>query len=180
MGSIYIPQHFSIEELLPPPTLLPASFEAAYHQDKSSLFRLFDYRILVTLDRLRERYGSCTVNNWHKFSESEWKDGAPNMFRFSGWRPVDCGEGAALSEHKLFRAMDCKFSKTTPDEIWDDMLADANAPQFEYMQRIEAFGGMSWFHFDIGQHARYEKAIYVISNRGDRAGLPRQIERVGG
>ncbi|WP_051177326.1 hypothetical protein [Halodesulfovibrio aestuarii] len=180
MSSSYIPQHFSIEELLPPPVLLPAPFKAAYCKDKSALFRLFDYRILLTLDRLRDRYGPCLVNNWHWFSETEWKNGAAEMFRFSGWRPVDCGEGAALSEHKLFRAMDCKFSKTIPDEIWDEMLADARAPQFEYMQRIEAFGGMSWFHFDIGYHARYEKAISVISNRGDRAGLPRQIERVGG
>lgn len=180
MGSIYIPQHFSIDELLPPPALLPAPFETVYHKDKSALFRLFDYRMLVTLDRLRERYGPCRVNNWHKFSEAEWVDGVPSMFRFSGWRPVDCCEGAALSEHKLFRAMDCKFSHTTPDEVWDEMLVDANAPQFEYMQRVEAFGGMSWFHFDMGQHARYGKSIYVIGNRGDRAGLPRQIERIDG
>jgi hypothetical protein len=178
MASTYIPQHFSIDELLPPPVLLPAPFVSAYHSDKNALFRLFDYRVLVTLDRMRERYGSCVINNWHRFTEAEWKEGAAHMFRFSGWRPVDCCEGAALSEHKLFRAMDCKFSKTTPDEIWDEMLENANAPQFEYMQRIEAFGGMSWFHFDIGQHARYGKSIYVISNRGDRAGLPRQIERI--
>lgn len=177
MGSTYIPKYFSVDELLPPPVLLPAPFESVYRSDKNTLFRLFDYRILVTLDRLRERYGRCLVNNWHGFTAAEWREGAPYMFRFSGWRPVDCCEGAALSEHKLFRAMDCKFTETTPDEIWDEMITDANAPQFEFMQRIEAFGGMSWFHFDMGQHVRYNKAIYVLSNRGDRAGLPRQIER---
>lgn len=177
MGSVYVPRYFRIEELLPPPVLLPESYATVYRSNKNVLFRLFDYRILITLDRLRERYGACSINNWHVYEDHEWQKGAPHMFRFSGWRPLDCSEGAMLSEHKQFRAMDCKFKTVTPDELWDEMLTDVNAPQFEFMQRIEAFGGMSWFHFDIGQHARYGKSVCVLSNRGDRAGLPRQIER---
>ncbi|WP_430735153.1 hypothetical protein [Halodesulfovibrio aestuarii] len=175
MASTYIPQHFSIEELLPPPVFLPDAFRRAGYE---SLFRLFDFRVLVTLDLLRKRYGPCTVNNWHFYDSSAWGDLSVHMFRFSGWRPFDCEEGADLSEHKLFRAMDCKFRQVTPNEIWDDMIAKTSAPEFEFMQRIEAFSGMTWFHFDMGQHGRYGKAIKVLSGKTNRAGLPAFIERV--
>lgn len=151
MSSVYIPTHFLIEELLPPPELLPVPIRDVFRRDKKKLFRLFDYRVLVTLDRLRERYGVCSVNNWSLFYESEWYE-APHVFRYSGWRPFDCPEGAELSEHKFFRAMDCKFKHTTPPEIWAELRKNKNAPEFEYIQRIEAFEGMSWFHFDMGQH----------------------------
>ena len=67
MGSTYIPKHFSIEELVPPPEFMPKELRAEYKKHPESLFRLFDQRLLVTLDRLRERYGSCSINNWHLF-----------------------------------------------------------------------------------------------------------------
>lgn len=178
MLSSYVPKHFAIEELIPPLPFMPKPLGRIYNADKNSLFRLFDYRVLVTLDRLRGRYGSCSVNNWHHFPSVDWYAGTAGQFRFSGWRPFDCKEGAGLSEHKFFRAMDCKFRDVTPSEIWDDMLADINAPEFEFIQRIEAFSGMSWFHFDMGQHRRFAKSVHVISDRGNRAGLPMNIERV--
>ena len=178
MGNTYIPQHFSIEELLPPPVFLPDTFRTVYQQQPEKLFRLFDYRVLVTLDRLRKRYGPCTVNNWHFFDASAWNDLSVHMFRFSGWRPEDCEEGAIFSEHKRFRAMDCKFRQVTPSEIWDDMLADVSAAEFEYIKRIEAFSSMTWFHFDMGHTGRYDRAIKVIGGRINRAGLPGFIERV--
>lgn len=178
MGSTYMPKHFSIEELVPPPEFMPKELRAEYEKRPDALFRLFDQRLLVTLDRLRERYGSCSINNWHLFDAAGWGDTSVPMFRFSGWRPVACDEGAALSEHKFFRAMDCKFRHVRPSEIWDEMLERVGAPEFEFMQRIEAFGTMTWFHFDLGQHARYGKAVKVIAHKGNRAGLPAYIERV--
>ncbi|WP_290925026.1 hypothetical protein [Halodesulfovibrio sp.] len=178
MSNTYIPKHFAIEELLPPPVFLPDAFRKAYQQSREKLFRLFDYRVLVTLDRLRERYGVCTVNNWHFFDASAWNDLSVHMFRFSGWRPFDCPEGVELSEHKFFRAMDCKFKHTTPPEIWAELRKNKNAPEFEFIQRIEAFEGMSWFHFDMGQHGRYDKAVKVLSGKVDRAGLPQFVEKV--
>lgn len=178
MSNTYIPQHFSIEELLPPPTFLPVQFRTEFYRQPQAMFRLFDYRVLVTLDRLRKQYGPCTVNNWHLFDASAWKNLSVHMFRFSGWRPADCEDGALLSEHKFLRAMDCKFRHVTPNEIWDEMIADTNAPQFEFVQRVEAFSGMTWFHFDLGQHGRYGKAIKVLAGKTNRAGLPAFIERV--
>lgn len=178
MANTYIPKHFSIEELLPPPNFLPLPLRLEFQREPQKLFRLFDYRVLVTLDRLRVRYGVCTVNNWQLFTAKEWADFSTYMFRFSGWRPFDCEEGAALSEHKLFRAFDCKFRYNTPSDVWDEMLANPNAPEFEFIQRIEAFSGMTWFHFDTGQHERYGKAIKVLGGKKDRAGLPQNIERV--
>lgn len=169
----YICRHFTIAELLPPPQFMPPVMRARFESDPTFLFRCFPWRMLVTMDRMRERYGSMTVNNW-----STWP-GEPNRARrFSCWRPFDCPEGADLSEHKFFRAFDSVFSKATPAEVWADILANPNHPAFEYLERIEAFEGMTWFHGDFGQHARNGQAIKVIAINGNRAGLPEFINRV--
>lgn len=178
MSHNFIPEHFSIEELIPPVPLLPAPMQKAYAADPKSLFRCFDLLALVTLERLRERYGPCVVNNWKAFSKEDALDFSKSyIFRFSGFRPWECEEGATLSEHRMFRAFDAKFKNVTPAEIWADMQKDINLRVFEVIQRIEAFEGMTWYHFDVGQHERYAKAVRVIPHRGNRAGLPEYIER---
>lgn len=177
MTNTYIPQYFIIEELLPPPIFLPVQFRTEFYRQSQALFRLFDYRVLLTLDRLRKRYGLCVVNNWYMYDASSWNDLSSHMFRFAGWRPVNCEDGAMLSEHKFFRAMDCKFRNVTPNEIWLEMQQKVNAPEFEYIQRIEAFDGMIWFHFDMGHHDRYGETVKVIGGKSNSAGLPANIER---
>ena len=177
MTNTYIPQYFLIEELLPPPIFLPVQFRTEFYRQSQALFRLFDYRVLITLDRLRKRYGLCVVNNWHMYDASSWNDLSAHMFRFAGWRPVNCEDGAMLSEHKFFRAMDCKFRNVTPNEIWMEMQQKINAPEFEYIQRIEAFDGMIWFHFDMGHHDRYGEGVKVLGGKSNSAGLPALIER---
>lgn len=171
-------KYFEVEEIIPPVSLLPKQMQQVYANNPQKLFRCFDQLALVTLDRLRKRYGSCLVNNWKAFSPEDALDlSKKHIFRFSGFRPWECEEGATLSEHRMFRAFDCKFRNVTPVEIWADMQAKTNAPEFEHIQRIEAFDGMSWFHFDTGQHERYGKAVRVIGYRGDRAGLGEWLRR---
>lgn len=131
---MYIPKYFKIQELVP-----PELFEQ-YKQDPTILFRLFGADVLMTLDRLRIRYGPCVINTWHNGGN----------FKESGFRMWDTPTGAALSCHKLGKAMDCKFKNITPQEIWEEIKKNPNQKEFRYIKRVEAFPGMTWFHFDMG------------------------------
>ena len=145
---MYMTEYFRIEELVPP------EIHAAWKQAPQRLFMLFDLDALRTLDNLRRRYGPIIVNNWHK-------DG---NFRHSGWRPWDCKEGAALSQHKLGRAFDCKFTQASAEEVRQDLARMPFSPAFSAIRRIEAFEGMTWFHFDTGNHNRETDGILVVGN----------------
>jgi hypothetical protein len=153
---MYTPEHFRIEELVGP------EFHQVNKARGAMMFMAFDQLALVTLDRLRKRYGPIVVNNWQ----------AGGTFKESGLREMGTGTGAALSQHKFGRAFDCKFRNITPAEVWAELQASPNLSCFEFIQRIEAGAGMTWFHFDTGGHDRYDMAIQVVSYRGDRAGLP--------
>lgn len=159
--------HFGIRELIPMPHELPARMRQIYQHDPDALFRCFPWRLLVTLNRLRELFGQATVNTW--------PFGGP--LQFCGYRPWYCSEGAELSEHRLFRALDVHFRYTTPPEAWGYMRRNPGHPAFEFIERIEAYTGMTWFHFDLGQHERNGRAIRVITVTDNRAGLPEYIER---
>lgn len=179
MSHNFIPEHFGIHELVPPPMFMPENMRKVFYATPEKLFRCFDPKVLLTADLLRKRYGRCVVNNWTAFSEADHNDlSQKHIFRFSGFRPWDCEEGATLSEHRLFRALDCKFAETSPEEIWEDMQRCIDRKEFEHIQRIEAFDGMSWFHFDTGQHEWFDEAVRVIPHKGNRAGLPEYMKRL--
>lgn len=163
---------FDIWELIPPPEELPERLLKVYTRDPDELFRLFPWQHLVTLDRLRVLFGPATVNNWWWYDDHS---AAP--YRYSGFRPMTCTEGAALSEHCFMRADDIKFSQVTPAEVWAYMLQNPGHEAFQYVERVEAFEGMTWFHWDMGQHARNGRAIRVFTVKDNRAGLPEYIER---
>ena len=125
--------------------LLPPDLYRAYN--KRGIF-FFDINALVTLDALRDRYGYCTVNNWFWGGDFKW----------SGFRPWDCPEGARLSQHKFGRAFDCKFRNVTADEVREDMRKadcfnpDSKRPfpyEFQLIRRVENYENMNWFHFDL-------------------------------
>ncbi|GFM38301.1 hypothetical protein [Desulfovibrio psychrotolerans] len=158
---MYTPQHFRIEELVGP------EFHKANKPRGDLMFMAFDQLALVTLDRLRKRYGPVVVNNWHQ----------GGAFHESGLRDMGTGTGAALSQHKFGRAFDCKFRNVAPAEVWAELQASPNLSCFEFIQRIEAGAGMTWFHFDTGGHDRFDTAVAVVSYRGDRAGLPVFVRR---
>lgn len=145
---MYQPQHFRIEELVPP------DMHTRWRHAPQRLLMLFDIAALQTLDALRRRYGPIIINNWH----------AGGAFSLSGWRPWNSTEGAALSQHKMGRAFDCKFLRVTADEVREELMRTPHAPVFSAIRRIEAFEGMSWFHFDTGNHDTTEKGILVMGD----------------
>lgn len=155
----YIPRHFRIEELVYP------EFHARFRARGDEMFMAFDERALVTLDRLRERYGPVTVNTWHACRDPL------NARRMSGLRPMGGAVGAELSQHIYGRAFDCLFVRVTADQVREDMRNFGAmgagtrrnvANQFEFISRIEEFPGMSWFHFDTGPHDVGRLGVKVV------------------
>ena len=125
---MYTCEHFSIHELVPP---------RVFNERGEKAWELLDDRLLITLDRLRNRYGSITVNNYYWGKEREW----------SGLRTSDSPFYSAFSQHSFGRAADCLFAKHTSEKIRQDILADPSDSDYEYIGSIEL--GVSWFHFDI-------------------------------
>lgn len=147
---LYIPKFFHPRELVPP-------HEYDLHKDK--VLHMLDVTALVTLDALRERYGPIVVNNWS----------TGGNLQYCGWRPMTCPEGAELSQHKFGRAFDCHFKDVAVQDVWGDLIARPNLPAFRHIHRVEVYSKMlttkdrsGWFHFDMGNHARYGAAIRVI------------------
>lgn len=77
-----------------------------------------DERLLITLDRLRERYGSMTVNNWYWGKDREW----------SGLRTRGSPYFSDFSQHTFGRAADCLFRNHTAEQVGQDILANPDDP----------------------------------------------------
>jgi hypothetical protein len=126
MSDLYIPKYFTLQEVLPPEIynpMLPV---------KDKLWGIFDQRILIAADQVRERYGKMICNTWYTVG----------CFRYRGYRPADCDVGAKLSQHKLGCALDLGPVELSPEEIRTDLKKHP----IEGITRIE--NGVGWLHID--------------------------------
>jgi hypothetical protein len=138
---IYRPRHFRIEELVPP-DIFEARGERA--------IELLDVEALITLDALRDRFGTLTVNDWL------WH----GSYSESGLRRPDTETGATYSQHKYGRAFDCKFARATPREVFDDVLEhDDLFPHLSAIENVDFTE--TWLHFDTRNHGR--RGIWVVN-----------------
>lgn len=128
---MYIPRHFEPYELVPP---------TIYQQRKDKCFELIDERVLITLDTLRDTFGSCTINDWY------WG----GSFEQSGLRTSDAPEFSPTSQHTFGRAMDCKFKDVSAQAVREAVIV--NKPLFPYITFLE--DDVSWFHFDVRNSER--------------------------
>ena len=140
----YIPKHFKIYELV------PKDLFEHYKKRQYYLWGLFDYRTLVTADNLRKRYGKMTINDWY------W--GGSNQYR--GFRPPDCTVGAALSQHKMARALDMIPKSTDAYRIRNDILNDSYHEDFKYITCLEI--DISWLHFDVRNYDKQKNGILQV------------------
>lgn len=125
---MYAPKHFDIKELVPP--------DIFQNRGEQSI-QLIDERVLITLDKLRETFGSCTVNDWPFSTDCHYTQ--------SGLRTPDSDVYSPTSQHTFGRAMDCKFKEYTGQEIRNHVIE--NRALFPYITFIE--DDVSWFHFDV-------------------------------
>ena len=124
---MYKCKHFIIEELVSSQTFKDRGDKA---------WQLLDDRILITLDRLREKYGSMTVNNWKWGGDREW----------SGLRTAESSYFSKYSQHSFGRAVDVIFKDVTAEEVRQEFLANKDDEAFEFINSTEL--GVSWLHID--------------------------------
>ncbi len=131
--SSYRTKHFTLSELVAP-NIFEDLGEKAWD--------LLDPNLLAALDKLRERFGPITVNNW--------RTGGP--YKESGLREQDTKTGAPKSAHKRGKAADCKPVHGTVKEMFDYILD--NASEFPEIRRMENIAFTpTWLHIDTVEHA---------------------------
>jgi len=118
---------FKIQELVSP---------QAYKDRGDKAWQLLDDRLLITLDRLREKYGSMTINNWSYGGDREW----------SGLRTPESPYYSKYSQHTHGRACDIIFKHVTAEQVRQDILENPDDEIFEYINSLEL--GVSWAHLD--------------------------------
>ena len=123
---MYRPRYFRVEELVPP---------EIYQARGDQAIELMDERVLVTLDLLREQFGSCVVNDWC-FGGS---------YEQSGLRTPDAPEYSYTSQHSFGRAADCKFYNTSAHDARQYVIR--NKHRFKLISFLE--DDVDWFHFDV-------------------------------
>lgn len=125
---MYTCKHFAIHELVPP---------NAYKERGEKAWQLLDDRLLMTLDKLRERFGVMTVNSYHWGGDREW----------SGLRTSDSPYYSPYSQHSFGRAADCLFGAASVEAVRQEILANPDDPDFALIGSLEL--GVSWLHFDV-------------------------------
>lgn len=138
---LYDCKHFKLVELVH-----PQIFKAWGQR----CWEFLDPRLLLTLDQLRVRYGSIYLNNWD----------AGGALESCGLRPFSSAVGAAMSQHKFGRAGDTHYNGKTPQEVYDDILA--NAHLFPELRRVEDIVSTpAWIHVDVAQHAQAQQ-VWIV------------------
>lgn len=129
MTMIFKPKNFVIQELVAP-ELHAARGERCWE--------MLDPGAVRALQVLRDNFGPCTVNNWHR---------PGGTFRLSGLRPFDSNIGAKYSQHKLGRAFDCKFQLATPAQVFEWIMRNRIAvPAITVLEDVNFTP--TWLHFD--------------------------------
>ena len=125
---MYKCKHFIVQELVS---------SKVYAARGEKAWQLLDDRMLMTLDLLREKYGSITINNWKWGGSSESR----------GLRTPDSEYYSTYSQHTYGRAADCIFKDVTAEQVRQDILANPNDPAFMLINSFEENTG--WLHFDV-------------------------------
>lgn len=145
----YVPDHFKPHEVFPP--------EMDDLFDKSHLWTYINPMVLITMDRLRERYGTAIMNTWGLSQESQKRYG---IHYFRGWRTRDCDIGAQLSQHKMGCAADMAFVHVSAEKIREDILTQPYDTTFDLITCIEM--EVSWLHFDVRPWDKANKGILKV------------------
>lgn len=148
---MYIPNHFKVQELVPPDVYDDLG-------DKAVL--LFDDRLLRQADLIREVYGPMLINTWL------WETQRPRTM--SGWRPGNA-IGSKYSQHKFGRALDMIPAKHYSPELVEEFRSDIlyrivrNDPTVRFIRALE--DGVNWLHIDV-RNGVSEESVLVFSPKG--------------
>ena len=124
---MYKCRHFKIHELVSP---------YVYNTRGEKAWQLLDERGLITIDRLRDRYGKMTINNY------AWGGDR----KYSGLRISGDPHYSPFSQHSFGRGFDSLFENHDVETIRREILADPDHEDFKYIGALEL--GVTWLHFD--------------------------------
>lgn len=136
---MYIPEHFTIQEMVP-----PTLYEQICHRGSAWAWTtLFDQRLLVTMDRIRNEFGRMEVNTWH--------NGGGGLMdieglKYRGFRPCSCTVGSLLSQHRFGRGVDMFPLDTEVKVVRRAILSAPNSAMWQYIGAIET--DIPWLHLD--------------------------------
>lgn len=126
-------KYFTIEELVD---------EDTYNLLEDEAYKLFDPRLLETIDAIREILDVPLIcNNWH------W-GGSRDL---CGYRTAQCCLGAPKSYHKKGAAVDLISTRMKAKEMREKL--EKYQDTLPYPIRIEKWddnGEISWLHVDMG------------------------------
>jgi len=141
---MYKCKHFAIQELLPEDYYL---IQYPIYGDR--LWMVFDVRMLMTLDMVRNLHGPMVMNTWYR---TDWID-AYGRHEWRGLRDHnspyvqrDDSEFGNISQHRYGRAGDPVPLKVSAQFIRDDIRNNPNRLEYRYIRGIEE--NIGWFHFD--------------------------------
>jgi hypothetical protein len=135
--------NFTLQEFIPPDI---------YAERGEKSIELLDDRIISLAQFFRDRYGSVTINNWN--SGGQYKE--------SGLRSALTTTGAKWSQHKRGAAVDLKFSTTTPQKVYADVLKNQKLffeKGLRVMENIAATP--SWLHIDVRYTGKINQIVIV-------------------
>lgn len=123
----YVPE-LPVQAFVPP---------EVYNVYKEKSIWFIDYRVLWTADALADYFNTTiTLNTWH----------TGGRFKYRGFRPPACTDGALLSQHRAGRAADCDVIGVSPATVRAEVIAHPTALAFRFITCIE--DKVNWFHFD--------------------------------
>lgn len=128
---MYKCRYFKIHELVP---------QELFEKHGEKCWSLMDDRALKTLDALRERFGSLTVNSYKWGGNRKWSG-----LRTAGFYKSQSAYDKSRSQHKYGRAIDFISKRHTAKEMRDYVLD--NLEEFPHIKFLEC--EISWFHFDV-------------------------------
>lgn len=136
-----VPAGFVVQEFVPPDV---------YSLLGDKAIRLIDPAVLAILAQIRADYGPLIVNNWH----------TGGTFKYRGFRPLNCREGAPLSMHREGKAIDCHSPRIPVEQMRREVIAKAKTqhPVYSLIGAIE--DGVNWLHFDTRPRAGGQLLVF--------------------
>lgn len=164
---MYMPKHFSLEELV-----YPKLYKKLHKKNMLwVLYRMFDDRFLMTIDQFRKDFGSTIINNW-SLGKISWLGN--QIFNYSGARPPiqPLKEKWSLyTSHKDFNTADLKVEKFSKLNAKDKLKAYNEARQFiidnpklyPYVTVLEDGSfAPNWLHLSTGNFCHEDGSIRII------------------
>ena len=150
----YVPKYFKPQEVFS---------QLIYNREEhkgEQIWRFMDGRILWTADRLRERFGAMTINDWL------WG----GTYHLRGYRDIfvdiiESGQDFSMtSQHCFGRAIDYDFKTVSAEEVIQDILSDPYKPEYKYITGLET--DTTWVHNDTRSWEKASSGLLIFSRGG--------------